>query len=218
MMLLEAMKGVLLAELNHWTRSIGTPADRDYMLRQLDWQHFAYPIGFIAKNIGVYRPGDRALELGCGPCGLLPWIKGLSLVVGLDPLADRYRYFGIQYALLGYQRVVNCGIEEAADKVPFSLRIFDLLLCFNVLDHIPVPLGAVNAIAPMGHAGTDMYLGYDVRKKGTVMHPGVIDQKAMREVLGCAGWTLKCEQMEPYTIPAWIVEADGRSHEWWVKG
>jgi SAM-dependent methyltransferase len=81
----------------------------------------------------VPTAGRRALELGCGDGRLLAWLlrRGAD-AVGLDP--DPAQLARAAGALGGPGRLVR----GRAERLPFAPALFDLVLCFNSLHHVPV--------------------------------------------------------------------------------
>ncbi len=107
-------------ELAHW---IGQAFGKD------ENDHFRY---FYSEEFGLkpdFFVGKRLLDVGCGPVGSLEWISGAKSRVGIDPLAREYLWLGAWKQKMKY---IACG----AEKMPFLDENFDLIFCFNALDHV----------------------------------------------------------------------------------
>ena len=73
------------------------------------------------------------LEVGCGPYGMIEIFPEDSFCVAFDPLNDEYD--------LLFSKIRSKTIEYKADwnEVANKKQIFDLAICFNVLDHTDDP-------------------------------------------------------------------------------
>jgi len=108
------------AELGYWNRRLqieGKLANDHY--------HDVY-----TKHFGLtdedYR-GRRVLDVGCGPRGSLGWCSEAKEAVGLDPLG--WEYAGMNRDA-GHQIITG-----KAEEIPFPDNHFDIVSCFNALDH-----------------------------------------------------------------------------------
>lgn len=83
------------SELQYWRRRAqveGTLGNAQY--ERIFTVHFDLTPDFYA--------GTRILDVGCGPRGSLEWATMAAERVGLDPLADTYRQFGIDHHAMTY--------------------------------------------------------------------------------------------------------------------
>ena len=87
-------------------------------------------------NYGFFS-GKRVLEIGCGAYGMIYYIDAPCLKVGADPLCLHYSDL--------YQNPTNLPIHRvnaAGEYLPLKDKLFDVVLCINVLDHTlsPIPV------------------------------------------------------------------------------
>ena len=75
----------------------------------------------------------RVLEVGCGPKGMIHYITA-GQKVGVDPLIEEYQKVGI----LEDGKVPH--VTGIGEKLDFPEEDFDIIICFNVLDHSKEPL------------------------------------------------------------------------------
>lgn len=88
---------------------------------------FDLPSGFF--------DGRRVLDVGCGPVGLIHFVKA-AWRVRLDPL------------LLEYQEKLPApapggSLVATGEQLPLASRSFDIAICFNALDHMRDPAAAL---------------------------------------------------------------------------
>lgn len=82
----------------------------------------------VAEHIRP-RPGDRVLDIGCGPAAILPYL-GAVAYVGYDPNPDHVARAQAAYAGRGRFVVGDASQVEAVDGS------FDLVLCLGLLHHL----------------------------------------------------------------------------------
>jgi SAM-dependent methyltransferase len=77
---------------------------------------------------------SRIVEIGCGPLGMIEYLPGIEKV-GFDPLNDQYQklFRNVRARDVRY-------VTQLESLVADRRGAFDLLICFNVLDHTPDPL------------------------------------------------------------------------------
>ena len=68
------------------------------------------------------------LDVGCGPRGSLEWAVNAKRRVGIDPLADKYKKLINKNTNMEY-------VSAPAEQMPFESNSFDIVSCFNALDH-----------------------------------------------------------------------------------
>lgn len=138
-------------------------------MRLLQYEHQQRYIPFLNKwNIGFCVPCESVIEIGCGPCGLSPWL-GRNRVTGIEPLSDFHRSKGVIYESIGYTDVYGMTAQEYVERV-WKGKKYDLLVSCNVLDHDPDTEGFLSAMAKLSDR---LFLAYDLRHTATEMHPGI---------------------------------------------
>lgn len=111
-----------------------------------------------------YFTGKRILDVGCGPRGSLEWATGAAERVGLDPLVAQYRTLGIRRHAMTY-------VDAPAEHMPFPTGHFDLVSCFNALDHFEDVAMSIAEITRVARPGANLLLVTDVNHKPTITEP-----------------------------------------------
>jgi ubiquinone/menaquinone biosynthesis C-methylase UbiE len=92
------------------------------------------------------RPGDQVLEVGCGAGHVLERFAGLART-GIDLSAGMLRRIRRR---LGRDVELTRG---TADRLPFASGAFDIVVCTEVLEHVPDPAAVVAELCRV--AGTE---------------------------------------------------------------
>lgn len=92
------------------------------------------------------RPGERVLEVGCGPGFVLAEADAAELVVGVDVSPKMLRGAA---ARAPRARVVRAAVE----RLPFSAGCFDLAYCRSVLHHVLDPEAMVREMTRVVRGG-----------------------------------------------------------------
>ena len=83
--------------------------------------------------------GRRVADIGCGPYGLIHFVKNAAERVRIDPLLPRYES---RMALSGRQ----LSIAGLGERLPLVSNTIDIAICFNALDHMRDPDMALREI------------------------------------------------------------------------
>lgn len=115
--------------------------DQMRVLQQGHWW-FAARREILADQIGrlpLPRPA-QILEAGCGPGGNLEMLKRFGEVVAIEPDDESRAYAAHEF-----------GVEVRGGFLPQSApdfgKAFDLVACFDVIEHVPDDAGAVARLA-----------------------------------------------------------------------
>lgn len=95
---------------------------------------------------GCLPPGGRILDAGCGSGGLLAALAdraGYRAGVELSPTAA-------QAAAQVADQVVNLPVDAA---LPFPPGSFDVVVCADILEHLPEPAAALTSLAALCRPG-----------------------------------------------------------------
>jgi len=122
---------------------------------------------FFTTYFGFSRSdfaGKRLLDIGCGPRGSLEWATNAAERVGLDPLAEVYRLFGVDQHQMVYK-------AAGSEQIPFSNDYFDVVSSFNSLDHVADLSATIAEIKRVVVPGGYFMLITDVGHKPTITEP-----------------------------------------------
>jgi len=97
--------------------------------------------------------GARVLDVGAGLGTFVELLPPGTEVVALEPDAEFADAMRSRFAERPKVRVAEIGVEQLAEDE--SLGLFDTIVCFNVLEHLPDDGGALGALrarlVPGGH-------------------------------------------------------------------
>lgn len=126
-----------MTEFNYWKRS--QEAEKAFWNKErYTRSHFSkdYWESELKNYCGKIKMDDFAgkdvLEIGCGPKGMIHFISAKKKV-GLDPLIEKYKELDI---LEDGDVTHMVGVGE---KIELADKVFDVVICFNVLDHSRIP-------------------------------------------------------------------------------
>jgi SAM-dependent methyltransferase len=112
-------------ELEFWQSWVASRAD---LCPETDYyRKFMLAMGNL-PDASVFE-GKICLDIGCGPMGSLTWLTNAKAAIGLDPLAEKYRQFGIDRHEMLY---LACGVE----RIPLPSQYVDVVFSMNSLDHV----------------------------------------------------------------------------------
>lgn len=109
-------------EISYWKKRVNAEG----ALTNQHYEH--YYTGYFDLTLDDYA-GKHVLDIGCGPRGSLEWCTPAASITGADPLASKYLKLGASEHRMTY-------VETGAEDMPFDSRRFDIITCFNALDHV----------------------------------------------------------------------------------
>ena len=118
--------------------------------------------------------GKRILDIGCGPKGTLEWADMASERIGLDPLVDQYRMLGIDRHKAKY-------VKAHSEAIPYPDGYFDVVACFNALDHVDDIHKTIAEIKRVVAPGGLFLLAVDVNHTPTLAEPVTIPWNILDE-------------------------------------
>ena len=172
------------AELDFWRDWLGrhgtAPATEYY-------RSFMMAMGGIADQ--DFFTGRVCVDLGCGPSGSLTWLDNAKAAIGVDPLAESYRQFGIDAHPMLY---LACG----AERLPFPTGYVDVVFSMNSLDHtddVPAVCREIRRVLkPGGH-----FIGsLNLNEPPTSTEPWMLTEELLAEHL-FAGWQRQFYKVRP---------------------
>lgn len=172
-------------EKRFWVDFLHNRGGLAYINNSLDYPHQHEYIPVLAMRIGVNLPEKRVVEVGCGPCGLSPWIKDAKERVAVEPLAQWFMGEGIDYHSLGYTSIHAKTVAEFAEMG----GRYDVVICCNVLDHTDALSATLESLSQLGTPNAKMLLAYDHRIAPTDLHPTRVTTEDVMETMHCLGWT-----------------------------
>ena len=134
--------------------------------------HFALDQAFLN--------GKKILDIGCGPRGSLEWADMASQRIGLDPLANSYREIGTGAHRMQY-------VTARAQRIPFPDGYFDVVSCFNSLDHVDDLEQSISEIIRVIAPGGLFLLLTDVHRDPAYTEPAVFSWNVVEEFVPSLG-------------------------------
>ncbi|MBF9030994.1 methyltransferase domain-containing protein [Rhodobacterales bacterium HKCCE3408] len=148
-------------EIAYWNRR----AEAEKTLGNGHYKHFF--TGHFDLTPEDYA-GKHVLDVGCGPRGSLEWCTMAASTTGADPLADEYLALGAHAHRMTY-------VATRAETMPFDDGRFDVISCFNALDHVDdVEMSLAEMHRCLAPAGLLLVI-VEVNHKPTVAEPHCID-------------------------------------------
>ena len=117
-------------------------------------------------GLGDYA-GRRLLDVGCGPRGSLEWATTAAELVGVDPLAERYKALHARRHRMKY-------VNAYAEAMPLEDASFDDAFCFNALDQTADYRRALGEIHRVLKPGGRFLLITEVNHAPTLAEPNCI--------------------------------------------
>jgi SAM-dependent methyltransferase len=145
------------SELSYWTgRAAAEGALSNAHYERVYTDQFQVGHDFFA--------GKRVLDIGCGPRGSLEWMTGALERVGLDPLVEEYRRFGIDRHEMRY-------VAAPAEDIPFPEGHFDIVTSINSLDHVDDVDATIREIVRVTRPGGAFLVSVEIGHKPTRTEP-----------------------------------------------
>ncbi len=167
-----------LCEIDFWRKhhanALGRPDN-------LHFQHCFTDLFDLTPSV---YDGVAIVDIGCGPLGSLEWADKAKLRVGLDPLADKYLALGADNHKMSY-------IKGSAELVPFASNSFDIVSCFNALDHVDDPECALGEMSRICRPGGRILLIVETNHPPTATEPHTL---AVPQILASVGKMAKVEK------------------------
>ncbi|UCG56531.1 MAG: methyltransferase domain-containing protein [Phycisphaerales bacterium] len=134
------------------------------------------------------------LEVGCGPYGMIEIFPKESFRVAFDPLNDEYDRL--------FHKIRSKSINYTTDwkTVTDNKQGFDLVICFNVLDHTGDPEGVLAQTMRALKSGGQFLIqvntvrdGYERTEEHKKMHPSEIKVNEIQELISGYCNSCKCD-------------------------
>jgi SAM-dependent methyltransferase len=108
--------------------------------------------------------GKSILEVGCGFASEIDSLREARFRVGIDPLAGKWRHY--------YRNGTN-HIRGRGEQLPFKDETFDVVLCFNVLNHVQSPIASLKEIQRCLKKGGTLLLWVHVFSAPKIIRSGL---------------------------------------------
>lgn len=171
-------------ELGFWQArlaDIGTEPGTDY------YRKFMMRMGNV-DDISFFD-GLVCLDIGCGPRGSLTWLTNARAAIGVDPLAEQYRQFGIDRHRMIY---LSCGAEH----IPLPTGYVDVVFSMNSLDHVDDVHLVCAEIRRLLKPGGYFIGSLNLYEPATVCEPWTLTEAMLDEEL-FAGWERQYYEIQP---------------------
>ncbi len=86
----------------------------------------------VVRQHRPFQAGDRVLDVGCGPFGLITAVDGFCERYGVDSLIDFYREQNDMGEAIHYSK-------QMGETLDFEDEFFQVVTCINMLDHTRRP-------------------------------------------------------------------------------
>jgi len=147
-------------EQQYWQSDLARLSEGDPAKRYAYWNSHLE----IIRRHRPFQAGDRVLDLGCGPAGIITAVEEFCQRYGVDPLMDFYRN---RYELSSEIHY----LKQMGENLQFADGFFQTVLCTNVLDHTLEPRviwrELHRVLAPAGHllVKVDVFHGFEYWRK-----------------------------------------------------
>ena len=159
------------AELEFWETYVeesGVAPETEY------YREFMMRMGNITEQ--SFFDDKICLDIGCGPKGSLTWLHNARAAIGLDPLVEQYRRFGI-----GQHRMLY--LSCAAEQIPLLSDCVDVVFSMNSLDHVDDVIRACLEIRRVLKRGGYFLGSLNLDEPPTPTEPWTLTEDFLREHL-----------------------------------
>ena len=210
---LSAYEVAQLNELGFW-RWVAFEGYNGKDPRTFPWSMRVFMTGMFLKTGWPLDGFASAVEIGCGPLGMIEFLP-VARRVGFDPLNEHYSRL--------FSKARGSGVEYVSDLDALcqaSAGSFDLGICFNVLDHAADARLLFDAFASLIKPGGRFLFQINTVRAGdprptehAKMHPSPLTVEQVREWLASLG-TAEGEDLaaEPSAENEYFYVAWGRKH------
>lgn len=117
------------SEAKGW-RGFGT-SPRHFTRDYWNWE-----LGFLGINMDYFNNQSvgNLLEVGGGPFGMIHFINTKGIKINIEPLAVDLKRIGF-----ASERRDVLQIAAIGEAIPLADESVDIIICFNVLDHVAMP-------------------------------------------------------------------------------
>jgi len=183
------------AEFNFWKQKY-TPPEK-YSERFVEAE-----LKKIGLNLASFRH-KTVLEIGCGPKGPINFLPP-GKKYGLDPLMDEYLESGC------YSKKDVEYIKGKGEKTDFESNFFDIVICYNVLDHCEDPIKTLNEVWRILKKNGVLFLEVHVVKnvgpflvrllnRSDTCHPHHFKARSLKKELIKSNFKIESERLIPFT-------------------
>lgn len=164
-----------------WIELHGAEPDTDY------YRRFMMAMGGIDDEL--FFDDKICVDVGCGPKGSLTWLTGARAAIGVDPLAEDYRRFGIADHRMIY-------LAASAEAVPLPSQYADVVFSMNSLDHVDDMPAACREIRRLLKPGGHFIGSLNLDEPPNRCEPWMLTEKLLAEHL-FAGWQQEFYRVRP---------------------
>jgi SAM-dependent methyltransferase len=164
-----------------WIRRHGDAPDTQY------YRRFMMAMGGI--DDASFFDDKICVDIGCGPKGSLTWLTRARAAIGVDPLAEEYRKFGIADHRMIY-------LAARAEEVPLPSRYADVVFSMNSLDHVDDMPAACREIRRLLKAGGHFLASLNLDEPPNRCEPWTLTEPLLEKHL-FAGWEREFYRVRP---------------------
>lgn len=132
---------------------------RSSAIGMLDWKGIGWfngQTGEIAPGVRI-RPSHSVIDVGCGDGGFIGFVAGQGAeVIFID--RDARRLAGTEARIRQSPARAYRAIESDCDPIPLDDGIGDLVICTEVLEHVPDPAKFLNEVIRVAKPGAQLLI------------------------------------------------------------